>query len=67
MTLAKSYRTYRSGPGCVSDVNRLLFDDHVESRWLLSTTQQTCHIFNANQTEVTRRRLPLVRLLQLFY
>jgi hypothetical protein len=53
----KRSRTYQSGPGCVSDVNSLLSDSHVESRWLLSTTQQTGILFNASQTEVTRRHL----------
>jgi hypothetical protein len=63
----KSYRTHRSGPGCVSDVNSLLFDSHVELRWLLSTAQQTRNLFNASQTEVTRWHSTLVLLLRLFY
>jgi hypothetical protein len=63
----KSYRTHRSGPGCVSDVNCLLFDSRVESRWLLSTAQQTRNLFNASQTEVTRWHPTLVLLLRLFY
>jgi hypothetical protein len=64
---SKSYRTHRSGPGCISDVNYLLFDSYVESRWLLSTAQQTRSLFNASQTGVTRWHPTLVLLLRLFY
>jgi hypothetical protein len=44
-----------------------LFDSYVESRWLLSTAQQTRSLFNASQTGVTRWHPTLVLLLRLFY